>query len=90
MYKIYYCRQAVGDVLLISYDEETIPNKIKRNDNVISLYKDDKLVGINIFDFSKIVKIFHSGEIVDPTDEFITLINHILINAGANKLKENE
>lgn len=88
MPKIYYNRQAVGDVLLIIYDNNAIPNKIITNDNVVALYKDGILIGVNIFDFSKIVRIFHNGEIDEPTPEFIKIINHILINANIEPLEE--
>ncbi len=88
MPKIYYNRQAVGDVLLIIYDDATIPNKIINNDNVTALYKDGVLIGVNIFDFSKIARIFHNGEIIEPTSEFVKIINHILINANIKPLEE--
>ena len=86
--KLYYCRKAVGDVLIIIKDDKAFPNKVVKKDNVVSLYRNDNLVGINIFDFSKISRIFIEGEIVDPSIEFITLVNHILKNANIDTLLE--
>lgn len=88
MAKIYYNRKSCGDVLFIIYDDNAFPDDIRKTDNVVSLYKDNKLIGINIFDFSKISRIFHEGEIIDPNPEFIKLINHILINAHLEPIKE--
>lgn len=86
--KLYYCRKSVGDVLIIIKDDKAFPNKVVKKDNVVSLYRNDNLVGINIFDFSKISRIFIEGEIVDPSIEFITLVNHILRNANIDTLLE--
>ena len=86
--KLYYCRKSVGDVLIIIKDDKAFPNKVTKKDNVVSLYRNDSLVGINIFDFSKISRIFIEGEIVDPSIEFITLVNHILRNANIDTLLE--
>lgn len=88
MAKIYYNRKSCGDVLFIIYDDNAFPDDIRKTDNVVSLYKDNKLIGINIFDFSKISRIFYEGEIIDPNPEFIKLINHILINAHLEPIKE--
>lgn len=87
MPRLFYNRAAIGDVLLIIYNNDLIPNKINKNGNVVSLYFDSELVGINIFDISKIIKIFHNGEIEDPTSNFIEIINHILINANLKPLE---
>ena len=88
MAKIYYNRKSCGDVLFIIVDDNAFPDDIKKNDNVVSLYKEKKLIGVNIFEFSKISRIFYEGEIKDPNPEFIKLINHILINAQVEPIKE--
>ncbi len=88
MYRLYYNRKSCGDVLFIITDDNAFPDDVKKVDNVAALYKDGKLIGVNIFDFSKISRIFFEGEITDPNPEFIKLINHILINAHVEPLKE--
>ena len=86
--KLYYSRKACGDVLFIILDDNAFPDEVIKSDNVVSLYKSRKLIGVNIFDFSKISRIFIEGEIKDPSLEFIKLVNHILRNAHVEPLKE--
>lgn len=88
MSRLYYVRKACGDVLFIINDDNAFPDEVIKHDNVVALYKNKKLVGVNIFDFSKISRIFIEGEIVDPSPQFIKLVNHILINAQVEPLKE--
>jgi tRNA-binding protein len=84
--RIFYNLASIGDVLIIILDEIKKPDEVVRVDDVASLYNKKELIGINIFDISKIIKIFVSGMIVFPSDEFIDVINHILINAHLNPL----
>lgn len=86
MYRIFYNLESIGDVLVIILDEDKAPEKIVKNGDVVSLFNKDTLIGINIFNISKIAKIFASGMIVFPSNEFIDLVNHILINAGVKAL----
>ncbi|MCR5333142.1 MAG: DUF4479 domain-containing protein [Bacilli bacterium] len=86
--KLYYSRKACGDVLLIVIDDNAFPDEVIKNDNVVALYKNKQLIGVNIFDFSKISRIFIEGEIEGPSLEFIKLVNHILRNAHVEPLKE--
>ena len=48
MYKIYYNRRAIGDVLIIVFNQEKIADKIVSFDDVTALYNNEKLIGINI------------------------------------------
>ena len=52
-----------------------------------SLYLDDKLIGINIFNISNVLKIKSNGLIVLPLKEMIDVINNILINANVETLE---
>lgn len=78
-YGLYYNYHGVGDVLLIKFSDET-PNKIDKRDDVVLLYFNDKLVGINIFNIQKSVKIKTRGMIVNPPANLLNIINNILIN----------
>ena len=80
MYRIFYNHDSVGDVLVIIYNNGLTPNKVVSNDKVTALYKDDELIGVNIFDISKIIKIHHDGMIVAPNPEFLKVVNYILEN----------
>jgi len=60
-YAIFYNYKTVGDVLLIVFDSNTIPDKVVLKDDVTSLYIGDKLIGINIFNISETMKIKADG-----------------------------
>lgn len=85
-YAIFYNYHTIGDVLLIISDLETKPNRVVKNGDVTSLYLDDKLIGINIFNISNVLKIKSNGLIVLPLKEMIDVINNILINANVETL----
>lgn len=75
-YSLFYNLKLIGDILLIILDEEIIPNrKEKMDEDVVFIYHDDNLVGINIFNFSKLIKIKSTGLIPLPNDQFIDVIN---------------
>ena len=86
-YAIFYNYHTIGDVLLIISDLETKPNRVIKNGDVTSLYLDDKLIGINIFNISNVLKIKSNGLIVLPLKEMIDVINNILINANVETLE---
>lgn len=86
-YAIFYNYHTIGDILLIISDLETKPNRVVKNGDVTSLYLDDKLIGINIFNISNVLKIKSNGLIVLPLKEMIDVINNILINANVETLE---
>lgn len=86
-YAIFYNYHTIGDVLLIISDLETKPNRVIKNGDVTSLYLDDKLIGINIFNISNVLKIKSNGLIVLPLQKMIDIINNILINANVETLE---
>ncbi len=86
-YAIFYNYHTIGDVLLIISDLETKPNRVVKNGDVTSLYLDDKLIGINIFNISNVLKIKSNGLIVLPLKEMIDVFNNILINANVETLE---
>lgn len=89
-YALYYDYESIGDVLLIVFDSNTIPDVIKRNNDVVSLYKDDKLIGINIFNISKIMKIKAKGYIPLVSDRVLEVINTILKNSNVPELPDQK
>lgn len=46
-YGVYYNHETIGDILLIVFEPNIIPNKVIKHDNVVALYNNDKLVGYN-------------------------------------------
>ena len=88
MHRLFYNYQVLGDVLLIVFDNEKIPDRTEKRNATVVLYNNDKIVGINIFDISAIVRIKAGGAIMNPAPEFLDVINHILINDGLEPLPE--
>ncbi|MEG0034011.1 MAG: DUF4479 domain-containing protein [Bacilli bacterium] len=84
MYSLFYNKNVIGDVLLISFENETIPNRKEVDNNIVRIYENDRLIGINIFNISSTVKIHADGLIPLPANQFIDVINSVLIQ---NKLE---
>ena len=74
-YSYFYNKNLIGDVLLISIDNELSTTHIKSFDDITLIYHEDELTGINIFNFSSVVKIKNEGRIVLPPNEMIDAIN---------------
>jgi tRNA-binding protein len=85
---LFYDFRTLGDVLLIVIDLKTKPTRVEQIDNVVALYEQDRLVGVNIFAFSEIVKIKNTGLIILPPKPLIDVINHMLRNANLETLDE--
>ncbi len=86
-YAFYYDYESIGDVLLIVINSSSeIPNKVIKKDDVTILYKNDELIGINIFNISKVLKIKAKGFIPLVNEKILDVINHIIENAGLEKM----
>ena len=79
MARLFYDRKNYGDCLIIKYVEEDYNNVVEKEDST-AYYLNDELVMVKIKKFSKISKIHHEGEIIDPSDKFIELVNYVLKN----------
>lgn len=86
-YALYYDYETIGDVLMIVIQSEVTPDTIIKKENVTILYKNNELVGINIFDISKVIKIKAKGFIPLVNEQILGVINHILENSGLEKLE---
>jgi tRNA-binding EMAP/Myf-like protein len=90
MYRLFYDQKSMGDVLFILLNPEEKVEKVVKKDAVAALYHGDALVGINIFDFSKVVKLKANGILFAPKKELLDVINAILANASLAPLPLNE
>ncbi len=79
-YSIYYSYKEIGDVLLIIINQKATPTSFIQNSDVTVIYHGSEIIGYNIFNISKIVKIKTHGLIYYPSDVFIDIINSILKN----------
>lgn len=88
-YVLYYSYKNIGDVLIIIFNNELENNRVVINDNVVSLYHDDVLLGYNIFNIKEVVKIKTNGQIFSPSLPLIEIINSILANHHLTTLEFN-
>lgn len=79
-YGIYYNYKTIGDVLLIVFESNVNPDKVVKRDDLTVLYKDGKIIGINLFNISEIIKIKMNGLIPIINDRLLQVINNILAN----------
>ena len=87
-YGLFYKFKTIGDVLLIVFKPLEIPDEVIKNDNVVILKKAGEIIGINIFDISKTMKIKANGYIPLIDDKVLSIINHILENHGVEPLEK--
>lgn len=85
-YSLYYCYQTIGDVLIVNIESDMFPTSSKRVGDVEIIYSADKIIGYNIFNISKIIKIKMVGILYHPENVFIDIVNSILKNAGCDTL----
>ena len=89
-YAIFYNYKTIGDVLLIIFDANIIPDNIVRNKDVVILYKNNKIIGINIFNFSEIIKIKANGLIPVINKKMLSIINDLLKASDIDELPYQE
>ena len=87
-----------GEKLISTYKTKSDPDKsyeeyqaivalyLQTHGAITALYAGDQLIGVNFFDFSKIVKLHTEGMIVTPEDKLIDVINAELENAKLPRL----
>lgn len=85
-YSLFYNYKLIGDVLMVVFENETIPTSKEVNGDVVKIYANNKLIGVNIFNFSEIVKIKSNGLIPLPNNKLIDIINNVFENNGLEKL----
>ncbi|HKL73161.1 MAG TPA: DUF4479 domain-containing protein [Candidatus Onthovivens sp.] len=86
-YGLYYNYQTIKDTLMIIFKPLVLPTKVVENDNVISLYREEELVGINIFNVSEYIKIHANGLIPLINEEILKVINSVLVSHGLEALE---
>ena len=89
-YAIYYNYKTIGDDLIIVFDSNAHPDDIKKKGDAVALYKDGKIVGINILNFSEIMKLKVDGFIPVINEKMLKIINDTLVNAGFDPLEEQK
>lgn len=89
-YGVFYNYKTIGDVLLIIFDQRENPDEVIKQDDVVVIKKNKKIIGINIFNISKIMKIKANGFIPLLDDKVLDVINHILENHNLPMLEKQK
>lgn len=84
-YAIFYNYHLIGDVLMVLVSDD-IPTQVETHDDVVGLFHHDTLVGYNILNISRIMKIKTHGLVVAPNNQMIDVINSQLKKAGFEHL----
>ena len=82
----FYNRKLIGDVLLIVIDNDSQATHIETKDDICVIYNNDKVIGINLFNVSEVVKFKSEGRILLPSNTVIDIINNRLESFGIEKL----
>ena len=85
-YGLYYNHKTIGDVLLIEFKPNEYPTRVEKHDNVVALYDNDDLVGINVFNISDIIKIKADGFIHHLNNDVTDVLNLLLTSKGLKPL----
>lgn len=85
-FSLYYAYKTIGDVLIVNIEPDEFPTSFKRSGDVVAIYSNDKLIGYNIFDISRVIKIKMVGILYHPENVMIDIINSFLANAGLETL----
>lgn len=82
----FYNKKLIGDVLLVVIDNDASITRIDKKDDVCVIFHDDKVIGINIFNISQIIKFKNEGRIVLPSDEVIDIVNNKIASFNIEKI----
>ena len=82
----FYNRKLIGDVLLIVIDNDAQATHIETKNDICVIYNNDRVIGINVFNISEVVKFKNEGRIILPPDTVIDIINNRLTQFGIEKL----
>lgn len=81
MYRMFYNHEVTGDTLFIIMNSSKIFDHGVTIDDVYAMYSGDELIGVNINNLSRILKIKAHGMIVTPGEELVNVVNSILKRA---------
>ena len=82
----FYNRKLIGDVLLIVIDNDAQATHIETKDDICVIYNNDRVIGINVFNISEVIKFKNEGRIILPPDTVIDIINNRLASFNIEKL----
>ena len=75
---LFFNYKALKDVLVIVIDNSKTPNRVVKSGDVVGLYEDDTLVGVNIFNSNNYLKLRVDGLVHTPNEPLIKLIKDVV------------
>lgn len=84
----YYHHFLYDDTLLIVMEPTLRPSRIEKRGQVVALYSDEKLIGINFLHISDVIKMKAHGRIPFLPSPILTILNNQLQNVGFSLLIE--
>ncbi len=91
MYRFYYQKETIGDILFIVIDALKVPTSIKQYGDVCALYDEhNNLVGMNIYHFSQIYELNKRGMILPLSDDLLGAVNGLIEPYGLSKFIREE
>ena len=86
MSAIYVGKHDGRNVLFLVIDQGATPDDIKNQEGASLLYREGKLIGVNVFD-EAIVKDLPVGLMVHPNEEILAKLNRILEKCGVSEYR---
>lgn len=87
MIRYFYNHPVSGDVLFVLIAPDKKPLRTERKGDAVALYgENDTLLGYNVFNVSKTLKITSDGMLFAPEEPFVEAVNAILVGAGFEPL----
>lgn len=86
MYRLYYHYKTNGDTLFLVIEPESYPDRVEEKGDVVALYKENRLVGVNFLHIGKTMKIHAEGMIVTPENVVVDVLNSLLVGVGMEKI----
>ena len=83
---LFYNKENVGDVLIMKSNDE-VATSFKKFNDLVAIYKNDKLIGYNLFNISSIFNDLKNGINYHPSIELVNYINSLI---KENNLEEIE
>ena len=83
---LFYNKENVGDVLIMKSNDE-VATSFKKFNDLVAIYKNDKLIGYNLFNISNKFNDLKNGINYHPSIELVNYINSLI---KENNLEEIE
>lgn len=82
----FYNQKIIGDVLIVIIDNQAPMTRYESHDDVTLVYSQDKLIGINIFNISDVIKFKTTGRIVLPSNALVDVVNDKIASLNVGKI----